>query len=279
MSLGPHLENDREFAKLLSRRRDVDVTVAALELARDAYPDIDMRETLDWIVQRADELSGPVALARNERDALGELGRCLAGRHGIRGDAECGDNAESSYLPRVIATRRGIPISISLLYMAVGARVGLELAGVNSPGHFLTRYESCDGPLFVDGYSEGRILSYDQSLAWISDLTDQPHKHVEPLLKSTDPRTIIIRMLRNLKIQHALQKNWDRAWRVQKRLALLNPASFDERRDLAIITLRADRPGRATDLLNECLRNCPEEEREQLQSHLNEARRLLSHLN
>jgi len=279
MSLGQNLENDREFAKLLSRRRDVDVTVAALELSRDAYPEINIRETLDWIARRADELSGPVALAKNERDALAELGRCLGGRHGIRGDLECGDNAESSYLPRVIATRRGIPISISLLYMAVGARVGLELAGVNSPGHFLARYESCDGPLFVDGYSAGRILTFDQSLAWISDLTGQPHKRVEPLLKPTDPRTIVIRMLRNLKVQHALQKNWDSAWKVQQRLTLLNPASFDERRDLAVITLRADRPGRATDLLNECLRNCPEEERGQLESHLNEARRLLAHRN
>jgi len=83
MLFDPHYECDNEFLKLLTRRNDVDLTIVALELARDVYPDLDFHTTLDWIDARAEELSGVVARAKADVDALRELSTCTG--RGCRG--------------------------------------------------------------------------------------------------------------------------------------------------------------------------------------------------
>jgi regulator of sirC expression with transglutaminase-like and TPR domain len=278
MKCEPHYQCDREFLKLMMRRDDVDLTVAALELARDAYPRLDFQPTLTWIEQRAAELA-PAMAAKSELDLLRELSRCLAVAHGFQGDPACLKQADGSYLNRVVETQRGIPISLSVLYMAVAERVGLELHGVSAPLHFLTRYESAAGPLFVDAYTGGRILAPKECVAWISEIARMPASEVKRSLKPVGPRTIVIRMLNNLKALHAQQEDWPAAWIVQHRLAALQPASYQERRDLALISLRANRPGPAIDLLEACLPGCPPAEKKVLQYSLEEAKSQLARWN
>lgn len=270
---------DGEFLKLLTRRPDVDLTIAALELARDAYPGLDFRPTLAWIEARAEQLAGPVARARTELDALQEFGRVIAEEHGICGDRESYDRADSSYLNRVIETRRGIPITLSLLYMAVARRLGMDLKGVGAPMHFLTRYESVEGPLFIDAYAGGRILTPLQCKKWLHEISKLTGPALAAALKPAGPRAILLRMLNNLKALYLDQENWAAAWNVQHRLAVLAPASYKHRRDLALISLRANRPGHALDLLRSCLRTCPSDERELLQVHLHDASSQLSQWN
>ena len=272
MPVNGHYDCDCEFFKLLTRRCDVDLTTVALELARDAYPHLNFRPTLDWCDARAEDLSGPVARAKSEHDVLAELGRCLAQENGIFGDKQSYERTDGSYLHRVIETKRGIPISLSLLYMAVGERLGLDLKGVSAPMHFLARYESVDGPLFIDAFSCGRVMTYKECKTWLADLTGLPRDGLRSALRPVDARTVVIRMLNNLKALYLNQQSWLAAWKVQHRLAALQPASYQERRDLALISLYAERPGPAVDLLNSCLRTCPDAEREMLEQHLQQAR-------
>lgn len=279
MSVKPYYNDDREFLKLVSRRRDIDLTQAALEIARDAYPSLDFQQTFDWIEARGKELSGVVARCRNDQAALKELADCISQSHGIRGDKEAYEQADGSYLHRVIETKRGIPISLSVLYMAVAKCVGLELEGVSAPMHFLTRYESADGPLFLDAFSGGRILTHDESTQWVKEIASLSRKDAASALRPVRPRVVVIRMLNNLKALHARTEDWDAAWRVQHRLTTLQPASYQERRDLALISLKANRPGGAIDLLEASLAVCPDNEREQLQSRLVEAKNQLSRWN
>ena len=124
MPVNEQYECDCEFFKMLTRRCDVNLTTVALELARDAYPRLDFQTTLDWFDARAEELSGPIARAKSEADVLAELGRCLAQVHGITGDKRAYEHPDGSYLNRVIETKRGIPISLSALYMGVAERAG-----------------------------------------------------------------------------------------------------------------------------------------------------------
>lgn len=266
---------DGEFVKLLTRRTDIDLVTAALELARDAYPQLRFEETFDWIEDRANELGGPIACAKTERDALRALADCLSGRHGLHGDRESYDHADSSYLHRVIERKRGIPISLSLLYMAVGSRVGLTLHGVSSPGHFMVRYEAVDGPLFIDAYSRGEVLTHDECSARICRAMDLPGPLADSAFEPAAPRAIVIRMLNNLKALHARQSNWQAAWLVQHRLSALHPSTYSEIRDLGLISLKADRPGMALDLLQSCRQKCPEDELEMLDQHVTEAERQL----
>lgn len=270
---------DAEFTKLMARRDDVQLTTVALELARDAYPQLDFAATEEWIAGRASEISSRILKAPNEEEALDLLAQCLAGKYGLKGTREAYQQADSSYLNRIIETRRGIPIGLSVLYMAVANQAGLPLHGVAAPGHFVTRYEAVDGPLFVDAFSAGEVLNLDQMLLRVTLSTGFSEERALCVLEPASPRTIIIRMLNNLKALYFEQEKWDAAWKVQHRLAALQPSSYEERRDLGLISVKANRPGPAVDILETCLKSASECEVTALESHIAEARRQLSQWN
>lgn len=272
-------EQDVEFQKLLVRDSDVDLTVAALELARDATPDLDFSTVIRWINERASEVAGPLLAAKTELESLQELGRCLSQQHGIKGRPECYELADSSFLNRVIETKRGIPISLSVLYMAVAQKAGWSLEGVSSPRHFLTRYESSSGPLFVDAFGGGKVMNFAECVEWIEKQTGLSREAIVPTLGSASPRTIIIRMLNNLKALYVRQNNWHAATKVQRRLLALHPGSYDERRDYALISLKAENFGEAFNELSACLKECPPDERPVLEEQIAEARKRVAEWN
>lgn len=271
MTSEPTYACDAEFLKLFTRRADVDLTLVALELARDAQPGLDFRPTLEWLDARGRELAGAVARSKTDSDAVRLLIECLAERHGIFGDEACYDRADSSFLNRVIETGRGLPITLSILYIAVAERVGIDLRGVSAPRHFLTRYESVDGTMFIDPFSRGRILSQRGCMKWLCEISGLAKADVRTSLRPAASRTIVMRMLNNLKALYVKQEKWTAAWMVQHRLTALAPASYQECRDLALISIRANRPGHAIDLLNSCLRTCSKKEKPALEHHLREA--------
>ncbi len=271
--------DDVEFSKLLLRDSDVDLTVVALEIARDANPTLQFEATLNWIAARAAELSGRAAAAWSEADSLRALSTMLADTYGLMGDEEAYQLPESSYLPDVIARKRGIPISLSILYMAVARAIGLDLQGVAAPQHFLTRFDGIEGTVFLDPFVGGRLMDRDECLHFLHEITSMPESELKPCLKPADSRAIVIRMLNNLKVLHAKHEDWPAAWRVQERLAALKPASYEERRDLAFIAMKSERTQEAIDLLEDCLAECPAEQTALLEQHLDEAKRQLARWN
>jgi regulator of sirC expression with transglutaminase-like and TPR domain len=257
---------DTEFLKLLGRQEDqVDLTTAALELARDAYPELSFDATFSWIEGRAAELRGPMTRAGSDEAILGELSECLALHHGIIGSREIFEHADGSFLNRVIEQKTGIPISLSVLYMAVAKAAGIELLGVGAPGHFLTRYETFDKPLFVDAYAGGTILTYAEYTQRLEATQGVPHDDVRQAIEPVGPRLIIIRMLNNLKTLYAKQGEWQACWKVQHRLLALQPSLYGQRRDWAVISLKAGRSGPALEMLEACLKTCPPEDKEFLE--------------
>ena len=234
MTLNLDFPDDLEFSRLLARQSDVDVTLVALELARDAYPALDFAHTLRWIAKRGKELVAPAARCRTERELLREITRCLAGTHGLHGDREAFQRPESSYLHRVIETGVGIPISLSLVYSAVAQHAGIDLVGVAAPMHFLARYDGAGGTLFLDAFHQGRLMNYDRCVTWLRQLTELSVDDIEPMLEPARPRDITIRMLNNLKALYVQTDAWESAWQVQRRLTALQPTAFDQRRDSSL---------------------------------------------
>ncbi len=270
---------DFEFSKLLLGDSDVDLTIVALEIARDANPSLQFEETLNWIRARAAELSGRAAAAWSEADSLRALTTLLSDTYGLMGDEEAYQLPESSYLPEVIARKRGIPISLSILYMAVAKEIGLDLQGVAAPQHFLTRFDGIEGTIYLDPFVGGRIMDRDEVLHFLHEITNMPESELKPCLKPADSRAIVIRMLNNLKVLHAKHEDWPAAWRVQERLVALKPASYEERRDLAFIAMKSERTQEAIDLLEDCLAECPTNQTALLEQHLDEAKRQLARWN
>ncbi|MDA0586736.1 MAG: tetratricopeptide repeat protein [Planctomycetota bacterium] len=279
MSSDFDFSRDTQFLKLLQRRSDVDLTVAALELARDAHPDLDFDLVHNWVSARADEIRPLVVRAASERESLELLAQVIADEYGIVGSPAAYESASGSFLNEVIEERQGIPISLSVLYMAVAGQLGIELAGVAAQMHFLTRLESTEGPLFLDPFAGRRILDEAETVEWLCAITQLPASQVERSLQPVEPRLIIRRMLTNLKVLYAKARDWPAAWIVQNRLVALDPSEYSERRDLAFVALKSDRPGVAVRLLNSLLNTCPPQDEEVLREHLEEAGRLVSQWN
>jgi regulator of sirC expression with transglutaminase-like and TPR domain len=278
MQTEPDYANDVEFRKLVVRQSDVDLTRVALELARDAYPDLDLSEPLEWIEERAEELK-PGLAARDDLETLLAMSECLSEQYGLAGSPEAYEAPDSSYLQKVIETGRGIPISLSVIYMAVAEELELPLAGVSAPMHFLARLETSQGAMFVDAYSRGKVLTLSECVDWLQRLTHMPEGQILASLEPVGPRAIIVRMLNNLKVIYVKREDWQAAWKVQHRLATLQSSSYHERRDLGIISLHAGRYSLAVDVLTACQAKCPPEEQEILEGHLKEAHRQLSEWN
>ena len=234
---------------------------------------------MTWIGKRSSELRSHILRVRSDREILRELVRCLAGTHGLHGDKQAYQRAECSYINRVIETGVGIPISLSVVYVAVAQAAGLELTGVAAPMHFLTRFDTVQGPLFVDAFNAGEVLNYDECIEWIESLSGLTSDVIERSLEPATPRDVVIRMLNNLKALHVNQEDWEHAWHVQRRLLALHSEAFDQRRDLALIAIKSNRPGVAIDLLEKCLKDCSPKDRPVILSQLHVAEHNLSKWN
>lgn len=171
--------------KLAELVHDARLDLAALELARFAYPDLDEREVLDRLDALASEVQGTTHLA---------LRRVIGIRHGIGGNVDDYDDPDNSYINCVLASRRGIPISLSIVWMEVGRRAGMEMQGVGLPGHFVV-YAA--GQL-VDPFHYGEAIGFDEAASLIASAIGGDPRLDRRWLEPVDTADIIRRSLRNL---------------------------------------------------------------------------------
>jgi len=275
MSYTHLFEHDQQFMRLVRRETDVDFVTAALEIARDGQHDLDFGPTRSCLQRSIARLTHPVTQAGSDLEELKMLVRHMTEELNLHGDDDCLQDPEASYINKVLETGRGIPISLSLVYLNVANELGIPLEPIAAPQHFLTRLPTDAGNLYVDAFNHGRIMDEAECIAWLREITELPVSEIRRTLKPVDERTMMIRMLNNLKAVFGNRELWVSAWRVQSRLTMLIPSSYRERRDHAILTLRAGRPGEAIDLLKRCLAACPAEERPILTQYQTQAEKLL----
>jgi regulator of sirC expression with transglutaminase-like and TPR domain len=279
MSATRSFQDDAQFLRLVRREADIDLVVVTLEIARDEQPGLDFAATLETIRSSVASLTRSVAMAGNDINELNLLINHLTDDLNLRGDDRCFDEPQTSYLNCVLESGRGLPITLSVIYMAIASELGIPLEGIAAPSHFLTRLNSDAGIVYVDPFRQGLMMDEVECVEWLHEITELPTAEIYPTLKPVSERAIIIRMLNNLKTLFGSKDQWTAAWKVQRRLALLKPGSWRERRDLAILTLRAGRPGEASRLLEHCISVCTIQERPVLQHHLRRAKQLIPQFN
>lgn len=177
-------------SKLADHVGDSQLDLAAIEIARFAYPSLVPETVLERLDTLASEVSGGTHLA---------LRRVIGIRHGIGGNVDNYDAPDNSYLNRVLETRRGIPITLSILWMEVGRRAGLEMQGVGLPGHFVV-YAA--GQL-VDPFHYGEAIGFDEAAALIATAIGGDPRLDQRWLEPVGVADIIRRVLRNLENAHA----------------------------------------------------------------------------
>ena len=200
-------------------------------LCAHLFPEDGDIEAVWWLLTLCFEPDTPVAKLRRKLDAWGRRLRMLLAHAtsarerlqtlttfmaedlGFRGNAEEYYDAKNSLLSDVIETRLGIPISLAMVYLIVGRRAGMQIDGINLPGHFIARYER----IFFDPFHEGRILSRPDCEAI---LARQRLKTESSYFAPASARVVLMRMLANLvfifersgeKEKHALVMSWLKA--------------------------------------------------------------------
>ena len=271
---------DCEFSRLIRREEPIDLQRLALELARDEYPDLQIDPLMDWFDRVAAEIKPKLRPSLSEIESLLVVIEELAGVRGFYGTSEAFRDPRCSYLNRVIETGRGLPITLSLVYMGVAQRLGIELQGVALPLHFVCRLDTSRGPLFIDAFTNGKILTETQCVEWLKRTCDLSEDLIERSMSPAEPRAIVLRMLNNLKVMYAQREAWKSLWHVQCRLCELQIGSWQERRDFGMVSLQANRPGLAVELLTDCLKSCQDEhDQDAMQHALERAQNLLTTMN
>jgi regulator of sirC expression with transglutaminase-like and TPR domain len=234
----------------------VDVAELALQLARDEYPDLDVEAYLAELEAMAREASH---YARGDFPArVAGLSRYLFHEMGFHGNRREYYDPRNSYLNDVLDRRTGIPITLSLVAMAVGARIGLRIVGVGLPGHFVAKALDCHGEIVFDPFHGGRSIGAADCEALVRQATGTPCEMSPELLRPFPTAGLTARMLNNLQAIYAKGNDFVRVARVIGRLRQLDPSNLDHARDLGLALVRAGRPGRAVTELHSYLKARPE---------------------
>lgn len=139
----------------------------------------------------------------------------------------------NSFLDEVLTSKRGIPITLAILYIDVGRQLGLDLHGIAFPGHFLVRCEMDDGVVIIDPYGGGATLDRDDLQSRLRETRngEVPDETLDDMLVPASPRDVAARMLRNLKAIHLRAKHYDLALPILDWLVEVVPDDAVEWRD------------------------------------------------
>ena len=224
------------FATLVSDDDAFPLFEAAVSVAQDEYPDMDVQQVLGDVDQMV------ARLRRRCPDDAGPLQRLRALNQFFFRDLGFGGNVnnyydpDNSYLNAVLRTRRGIPITLAVLWLELAQGMGLKARGINFPGHFMVKVNLPNGQVVIDPFT-GQSLSREDLAERLepykrrNGLVDDFDVPVGLYLQSATPRDILARMLRNLKDIHTTHEDWPRLIQVLDRLIVLLPEAHAEYRD------------------------------------------------
>jgi len=242
------------FAALVADDQQFSQLEAAVAIAQDMQPQLDIQGVLAEIDGLAARLKQRIAADAPPLQRLRLLNRYFFNELGFAGNINDYYAADNSYLHRVLATRRGIPITLALIYIEIAQQVGLVARGVSFPGHFLIKLKMPQGEVVVDPFN-GQSLSRDDLAERIAPyrrrhgLTGDAEVPLGLFLQTATPRAVVARMLRNLKEIHRGAEDWPELLAVMQRLVILLPDDWDERRDRGLVRAElGDAEGALTDL-------------------------------
>jgi regulator of sirC expression with transglutaminase-like and TPR domain len=232
------------FATLVVDDESLPITETALAIAQDAYPDVDLQATLAELDELSLRLKRRLPEDATLAEKIGALNRYFFRELGFAGNLNDYYDPDNSHLNIVVKRRRGIPISLAVLYMEIGEQIGVPVKGVSFPGHFLLRITLPEGDVMLDP-TTGQSLSEAQMVDMLEPYLlatsgESVGSALRMLLQPATGREIIARMLRNLKAIYVQTERWQRLLAVQQRLVILLPGNIEEVRDRGLAYARLD---------------------------------------
>jgi regulator of sirC expression with transglutaminase-like and TPR domain len=222
-----------QFAREVSRPdADIDLARAALVIARSEYPGLDVDVYVGKLAALADG-----AMSARAADPLGRLHRLreyLFEEQGFAGNSGDYFDPRNSYLNDVLDRRLGIPITLSLVLIEAGRRLGLQMEGIGLPGHFVTGARVGGEHVLLDPFNGGTILTGEACGDLVARAVGRPVELTVEQFVPVSKRQFLIRMLVNLKGAYWRQEAWQKVVGVIDRLLVLAPDAGGEWRDRGI---------------------------------------------
>ena len=249
MSLLEYLQADPECRNLAEGA--VHAVAPALD---DPDPDAVAMQLNEWAFQ----LAGRMPLPWNTHKAIDALNELLFVDLGFQGDRETYEDPLNALLPAVIARRKGIPITLSILWVDLARRMGFDAVGVNLPGHYIAALRTDFGLLCFDPFNGGRAVGEEDSAGLVKATTAGRVTFQRDMLKAATGRETLIRLVRNLHLRFLHAEDWDEALWTATHLILLDPANPRTHKERAYIHLQRNEAEPALVDLREALRLSPD---------------------
>jgi len=252
------------FATLVADDASLSVLEAAVAVAQEDLPGLDPQAVLAEIDALAERLRRRIAADAAPVQKLRLLNRYFFQELGFAGNVNNYYDRRNSYLPEVLRTRRGIPITLALLYVELAQQIGLKACGVSFPGHFLVKLHLPGGEVVIDPFDgrslsrealEERLLPYRRRRRGALGDDEVP---LGLYLQKAEPRATVARLLRNLKEIHRGARDWQRLLAVLDHLVVLLPEDWEERRDRALVLAELGRLDAATADVSAYLQHRPD---------------------
>jgi regulator of sirC expression with transglutaminase-like and TPR domain len=224
------------FASLVQSDDHFPLLETAISLAQDEYPELDVQQVLGDVDQLLARVKRRLPADAGPLQRLRVLNQFFFRDLSFGGNINDYYDPDNSYLNAVLRTRRGIPISLAVLWMELAQGLSLHARGVGFPGHFMVKVNLPKGQVVIDPFT-GQSLSREELADRLepykrrSGLVEEFEVPLGLYLQAAPPRDIIARMLRNLKEIHSTQEDWVRLIAVQDRLLVLLPEAWSEFRD------------------------------------------------
>ena len=251
-------EGRARFAALIRRpEEEIDLAEAALLIAGEEYPDLDVADYLALMAKMGAEARRRAGGSRPAASALEALNRYLFDELGFAGNTEDYHDPRNSYLNEVLDRRTGIPISLSTVYITVARHGGLPISGVGFPGHFLVKLAGEGEEIVLDPFNRGAILTDADCQTLLDRATGGRARFSRELLGATGTKAILARMLGNLKGIYSATRQYAKALACVERILLLTPDAAREIRDRGLLLARTQRTEEAIVVLTRYLKQSP----------------------
>lgn len=255
MSMHQQTPRDQFVSLLQNEDQHIDLIEAALLIAAEHNPALDAEVCRSRVEKLASQAEQTVDLSQPPPEIGRDLCVFLYQQAGYRGDHQDYYNPENSFFDRVLDRRKGIPISLALIYISVGRLLGLTMEPVGFPGHFLVKIVG-DADVLLDPFS-GQVLDENDCQELLNTCTQGTIKFKPEHLQSASNRQVVQRMLNNLKAIYMGRKELAEALSVCDKLLLVDNSSAQDLLDRAAILEQLDCPALAADDLEHVLLQSP----------------------
>jgi regulator of sirC expression with transglutaminase-like and TPR domain len=270
-----------DFERMVKRpESSIELARAALLVAAESDPGVDIDGTLHTLDSWTEELRARLEPGWNNLQKLARLRAFVFDDLKFRGDHRDYYDPRNSLLHEVMERRLGIPLTLSIVFMELGWRIGIPFEGVGFPGHFLVRLTGEPGELLLDPFRRGMMITREECRKMLAGLSGGRMEFRDSLLDGMSKRDMLARLLLNLKGAYLRANQDEPALAAVDRLLLIHPEDADEVRDRGLLLLRLMRYPEALAALRAYLAARPDAtDRERIEMHVADIRDRITRLN